>query len=48
MLEGLTEHTASEILLRAGTLSGWLGSVRQIEGAQDAAKDLISESIARF
>lgn len=47
-LEGLTEHTASEVLLRAGTLSGWLGSVQQIEGAQDAAKDLISESIARF
>jgi CheY-like chemotaxis protein len=31
-----------------GTLSGWFGSVRQLEGAQDAAKDLISESISRF
>ncbi|HEX8150912.1 MAG TPA: tetratricopeptide repeat protein [Pyrinomonadaceae bacterium] len=47
-LEGLTERTSAEALLRAGTLSGWLGSVKQIEGAQDAAKDLISESMARF
>jgi CheY-like chemotaxis protein len=47
-LEGLSELTAANVLLRAGTLSGWLGSARQIEGAQDAAKDLISESITRF
>lgn len=47
-LEGLTERTSAEVLLRVGTLSGWLGNVHQIEGAQDAAKDLISESIARF
>jgi hypothetical protein len=47
-LEGLSELTAAEVLLRAGTLSGWFGSTQQLEGAQDAAKDLISESIARF
>ncbi len=47
-LEGLSELTAAEVLLRAGSLSGYLGSVQQIEGAQDAAKDLISESITRF
>ena len=47
-LEGLGELTAAEVLLRAGTLSGWFGSARQLEGAQDAAKDLISESISRF
>ncbi len=47
-LEGLSELTATEVLLRAGSLSGYLGSVRQVEGAQDAAKDLISESITRF
>lgn len=46
--EGLKELTAAEVLLRVGTLSGWFGSNRQIEGAQDAAKDLISESITRF
>ncbi len=47
-LERLSELTAAEVLLRAGSLSGYLGSVRQIEGAQEAAKDLISESITRF
>lgn len=47
-LERLGELAAAEALLRAGTLSGWLGSARQIEGAQDAAKDLIGESISRF
>lgn len=47
-LEGLAERTAAEVMLRAGTLSGWLGSIQQVEGALDAAKDLISESIARF
>ena len=47
-LEGLSQSTAAEVILRVGTLSGWLGSVQQIEGAQDAAKDLISDSITRF
>ncbi len=47
-LEGLSEQTAAEVLLRVGVLSGWLGSAHQIEGAQEAAKDLISESITRF
>jgi CheY-like chemotaxis protein len=47
-LAGLSELTAAEVLLRVGALSGWFGSIRQIQGAQDAAKDLISESITRF
>jgi hypothetical protein len=47
-LAGLSARSAAEVLLRAGALSGWLGSARQIEDAQDAAKDLISESITRF
>lgn len=47
-LEGLGGLAAAEVLLRAGALSGWLGSARQVGDAQDAAKDLISESIARF
>ena len=47
-LQGLSELTAAEVLLRVGSLSGYLGSIQQIEGAQDAAKDLISESITRF
>lgn len=47
-LEGLSELMSGEVLLRVGSLSGFLGSTHQMEGAQDAAKDLISESIARF
>ena len=47
-LSGLSEPVQAELLLRAGTLSGWIGSVRQIEGAQEFAKDLISESARRF
>jgi two-component system response regulator PilR (NtrC family) len=44
----LDRQTAAEVLLRAGTLSGWLGSSNQIEGAQEFAKNLISESISIF
>jgi tetratricopeptide (TPR) repeat protein len=32
------------VLLRAGSLTGWLGSARQIQGTQELAKDLISEA----
>ena len=31
VLEGLDEETAAEVLLQVGTLTGWLGSVKQIE-----------------
>ena len=43
-LDGLEGAIKAELLLRVGTLSGWLGSAGQIPGAQEAAKDLISES----
>ncbi|PWT91866.1 MAG: hypothetical protein C5B55_07410, partial [Blastocatellia bacterium] len=42
--DGLPDEVKAELLLRAGTLTGWLGSARQVEGAQEIAKDLISES----
>ncbi|MBD0328471.1 MAG: tetratricopeptide repeat protein, partial [Pyrinomonadaceae bacterium] len=48
VLVGLSEATAAEVLLRVGVLTGWLGSTRQIEGTQETAKNLISESITRF
>ncbi len=48
VLDGLDEPTAAEVLLCAGVLTGWIGSVKQIEGAQDPAKNLISESLTRF
>ena len=47
-LTDLDEHVAAEVLLRAGSLSGWLGSARQIDGAQETAKDLLSESASVF
>jgi transcriptional regulator with PAS, ATPase and Fis domain len=43
--EGLDQETKAEVLLRAGALSGWIGSIEQTSGAQEIAKDLISESI---
>ena len=47
-VEGLDESTAAEVLLQVGALSGWIGASQQIQGAQSAAKDLISESAALF
>ena len=38
----------AEVLLRVGALSGWLGSSGQLPGAQEFAKDLISESLRAF
>jgi tetratricopeptide (TPR) repeat protein len=43
-LDGLTPATSAELLLRAGSLCGWLGSANQLERSQEYAKDLISES----
>src|SRR5688572_27711478 len=47
-VEGLAQRTAAEVLLQAGVLSGKMGVVGQVGGAQEAAKDLISESAALF
>jgi tetratricopeptide (TPR) repeat protein len=47
-IEDLPEKDQAEVLLRAGALSGWLGSSSQVPGAQGFAKDLISESIRAF
>lgn len=47
-LEGLEQWTAAEVTLRAGVLTGWIGSCKQIEGAQETAKNLISESLTTF
>ncbi len=46
--EGLADKMAAEVLLHAGVLSGWLGASEQVEGAQEVAKDLISESATLF
>ena len=42
------EKVKAEVVMRAGSLTGWLGSIRQIEGSQEAAKNLITESIGIF
>jgi tetratricopeptide (TPR) repeat protein len=46
--KALEDNAKAELLLRTGTLTGWLGSAKQISGAQEIAKDLISESAAIF
>ena len=47
-LDGLAQNVRAEMLLLVGTLSGWLGYSRQSPGAQEIAKDLISESSTIF
>ena len=45
---GLSARAEGELLLRAGVLTGWLGSVRQRGRAQERAKNLIGESLRLF
>jgi len=47
-LEGLERNIAAEVLLRAGVLTGIIGSNRQIADSQETAKNLISESLTIF
>ncbi len=47
-LEGLDQRTAAEVLLQCGSLTGWLGASKPLGGAQDKAKDLISEALRIF
>lgn len=44
----LEPSTAGEVLLRAGVLTGLIGSKNQISEAQELAKDLLSESLTIF
>ncbi|MBV9957275.1 MAG: tetratricopeptide repeat protein, partial [Acidobacteria bacterium] len=47
-VEKLKPQIAAEVLLQCGTLSGWLGGVQHISGAQEKAKDLIFEALRMF
>ena len=47
-VSGLEPPVKAELLLRVGSLSGWIGSARQIPHAQEVAKDLIAESARIF
>jgi tetratricopeptide (TPR) repeat protein len=42
------ESAIGEVLLRVGALTGWIGSSEQIQGAQEKAKDLLTESVGIF
>lgn len=48
LIEGLDLAEQAELLLRVGALSGWLGSTGQVAGAQQFAKDLITEGLRSF
>ena len=47
-VDELSPETRAEVLWRVGALSGWLGSANQIPGAQEFARDLLTESITLF
>lgn len=47
-IDNLPADTKAEVFLSVGALSGWLGSANQIPGAQDFARDLLTESITLF
>jgi tetratricopeptide (TPR) repeat protein len=47
-LDGLDDFARAQLLLRAGSLAGWLGSVNQEGGSQETAKDLLTRSIDLF
>jgi CheY-like chemotaxis protein len=47
-VEKLKKATAAEVLLQSGALSSGMGSARNMSGAQEKAKDLISEAQRLF
>ncbi len=48
VLEGIDRPTEGQVLLRIGSLTGWLGSAHQTPGCQETAKNLITRSIEIF
>src|SRR5215467_11873458 len=48
LVKDLSPGVAAELLLRAGVITGALGGKTQLTGAQEAAKNLISESLSIF
>ncbi|MEK6278717.1 MAG: helix-turn-helix domain-containing protein [Acidobacteriota bacterium] len=47
-LKGLHAEVCAEVLLTVGILTSWIGSKEGIENAQEAAKNLITESIGLY
>lgn len=48
IVQDYDQITAAEVFLRVGVLTSSIGSAKQIEGAQETAKNLISQGISRF
>ena len=48
MVKGLDRAAEAQVLLRIGSLAGWLGSAHQTGGSQETAKNLITQSIRIF
>lgn len=44
----LPPTVAAEVLLQCGALTGFLGSARNVSGAQERAKDLLTEAVRSF
>jgi tetratricopeptide (TPR) repeat protein len=47
-MRNLPPAVEAEVLLQCGTLTGWLGSARNVSGAQEQAKDMLSEAERKF
>ncbi len=47
-LDELDDPTKADVLLRTGSLAGWLGSADQAAGSQEFAKNLITRSVELF
>ncbi len=47
-VETLKPPTAAEVILQCGALSSWFGKAQHISGAQERAKDLLSEALRLF
>jgi tetratricopeptide (TPR) repeat protein len=47
-VKGLPPVLAAEVLLQCGVLTGWLGRIRSVEGAQEKAQDLITAASRKF
>lgn len=47
-IAGLDERAAAELLMRAGSIAGWVGDSRPVEGAQEYAKNLVTRALEIF
>jgi len=47
-IKGLHDSVTAEVLFCVGILTGWIGSKNEITWADDAARDLLTESVTLF